>query len=107
MQVLVDAKAVVDQGCDGSIIGVVVAGDVNDPNGVFCQVTVSGRDESFAKDAVARAAVEFSAAAVARAVAEVTLDCEVIGNGYACALGDADVRAVAKVFPSSPPADRL
>lgn len=60
MQVLVDAKAVVDQGCDGSIIGVVVAGDVNDPNGVFCQVTVSGRDESFAKDAVARAAVEFS-----------------------------------------------
>lgn len=51
--------------------------------------------------------VQAYAAAVARAVAEVTLDCEVIGNGYACALGDADVRAVAKVFPSSPPADRL
>lgn len=40
------------------------------------------------------------AIAVAKAVAEVTVDCEVQGNAYACAFGDADVRSVAKVCPS-------
>eukprot|EP00892_Ulva_mutabilis_P001227 jgi/Ulvmu1/11104/UM070_0020.1 len=112
--VLVEANAnAIDEGCDGLIIGVVATGDPDDPDGALCIVSVSGQDEGFAKSAVAEAAIDVSsalcgssgkfedaavaiAAAVAKAVAEVTLECEVVGNGFACAAGSADVVSVAK-----------
>lgn len=47
-----------------------------------------------------RTIVQAYATAIAQAIAEVTLQCEIFGNGFACALGDADVVSVAKVLPS-------
>lgn len=54
-----DARAdAANRGCDGSIIGVVITGDVDDPDGALCLVTVSGSDAGFAKSAVASAAID-------------------------------------------------
>lgn len=54
---LVEARAAYDDGCTGSINGVVITGDVTNPEGVSCVVNVAGIDAAYAQDAVASAAV--------------------------------------------------
>lgn len=58
LQVIATATASVDAGCDGSILGTVITGDVDDADGVFCEIVVAGNDKSIAVNAIADAAAE-------------------------------------------------
>lgn len=58
LQVIATATASVDAGCDGSILGAVITGDIDDPDGVVCEITVAGKDQSIAVGAISDAAAD-------------------------------------------------
>lgn len=112
--VLATASASVDDGCNVELLSLLATGDASDPNEVFCDINVSGIGNTIAQNVVVSAVFEAeaeacedkassggrsAARALARAMAEaistVVADCAVIGDGFACALGEADIRAMA------------
>eukprot|EP00892_Ulva_mutabilis_P007876 jgi/Ulvmu1/5460/UM228_0002.1 len=109
-QVLVAARADVEDGCSGSIIGVV--GGLNDT----CTITVNATDGSIASNAETELIVgviaeaceadetavqnvtvtaEAIGVAMARAIAEISASCQIQGQTTACVVSEANINATA------------
>eukprot|EP00892_Ulva_mutabilis_P008841 jgi/Ulvmu1/6329/UM029_0037.1 len=113
--VLATASASADDGCNVRLVSSTETGDVDDPDATFCDINVAGEANTVAQNAVVsavfeaeafacegraessgRVAAQELAIATAEAISSVVADCSVIGNGFACALGEADVNTMAQ-----------
>eukprot|EP00892_Ulva_mutabilis_P002140 jgi/Ulvmu1/11927/UM082_0005.1 len=114
-EVLLEARAKVDE-CASSINATIATGDVLDANSVTCQLNSSAADNEVVKnasvsiythvaahvcgDGMANATFEVEAEAIGKAMAtaisQVTLGCQIEGKGIACAAGKANMTKTAE-----------
>lgn len=114
-EVLLEARAKVDA-CASSINATIATGDVLDANSVTCQLNSSAADDEVVKnasvsiythvaahvcgDGMANATFEVEAEAIGKAMAtaisQVTLGCQIEGKGIACAAGKANMTKTAE-----------